>query len=161
MDVDRTPIVAVVGPGAPDGTDVLDAARAVGAAIADARAILLCGGLGGVMEAACEGARTRGGITVGLLPGADRAAANRHVVVALATGLGELRNGLVVRGADAVIAIGRGLGTLSEVALALRGGTPVVGIGTWDVPGVVVATDPADAVSVALAPLRTTGQGGC
>ena len=82
--------------------------------------MLVCGGLGGVMEAACRGARSRGGMTVGLLPGTDRDDANGWVVLALPTGLGEARNALVVRAADAVVAIGGGWGTLSEIALALR-----------------------------------------
>lgn len=84
------------------------------------------------MEAACEGARSEGGATVGVLPGLDRDAANPHVQVALATGLGEARNALVVRAVDAVIAVGGEYGTLSEIALALKAGTPVVGVGTWE-----------------------------
>ena len=92
--------------------------------------MLVCGGLGGVMEAACRGARERGGITLGILPGLDRAAANPHVSVALPTGLGEARNALVVRAADALIAVGGGYGTLSEIALALKAGKRVIGLGT-------------------------------
>ena len=84
------------------------------------------------MEASCAGARQEGGTTVGLLPGDDRAAANPHLDVALATGLGELRNGLIVRAADAVIAVGGGYGTLSEIGFALRLGRPVMGLGTWE-----------------------------
>ena len=84
------------------------------------------------MEAACRGARSRGGMTVGLLPGRDRDDANGWVVLALPTGLGEARNALVVRAADAVVAIGGGWGTLSEIALALKAGKPVVGLGTWE-----------------------------
>ncbi|HWH29248.1 MAG TPA: TIGR00725 family protein, partial [Mycobacteriales bacterium] len=98
-----------------------------------AGAVLVCGGLGGVMAAACAGAAAAGGVTVGLLPGDDRGAANPHVTVALPTGLGELRNGLLVRCCDAVIGIGGGWGTLSELALARRTGVPVVLLGSWQV----------------------------
>jgi uncharacterized protein (TIGR00725 family) len=149
--------VAVIGASEPD--PARDAqAHEVGAEVARAGAVLVSGGLGGVMEASCAGARQEGGSTVGLLPGDDRAAANSHLDVALATGLGELRNGLIVRAADAVIAVGGGYGTLSEIGFALRLGRPVVGLGTWELAragvaedGVVRASDPADAVQRALA----------
>src|SRR5690348_3101821 len=103
------------------------------------------------MAAACRGAVAEGGRTVGILPGADRDAANQWVEVALPTGLGELRNGLVVRCADAVIAIGGAYGTLSEIALALKAGVPVVGIGTWDIEGIDQVPGPEEAVARALA----------
>jgi uncharacterized protein (TIGR00725 family) len=144
--------VAVVGAGGEVADDALRAAEEVGAALARAGAVLVCGGLGGVMEAACRGARAEGGVTLGILPGADRAAANAWVSVAVATGLGELRNGLVVRCADAVIAIGGEYGTLSEIALALKGGLRVVGLGSWEIRGVVEAAGPVEAVALALAP---------
>ena len=102
------------------------------------------------MEAVCRGAREAGGTTIGILPGADRAAANQFVDVAIPTGLGEARNALVVRAADALIAVGGGYGTLSEIALALKAGKRVVGIGTWDIDGVVPAPDPATAVETIL-----------
>ena len=111
----RTPYVAVVGPGDASPQE-LQAAEEVGAGLADAGAVVVTGGLGGVMEAACRGARSRRGHTVGILPGEDRDAANGWVEIALTTGIGELRNGLVVRAADALVAIGGGHGTLSEVA---------------------------------------------
>jgi uncharacterized protein (TIGR00725 family) len=113
--------------------------------------VLVCGGLGGVMEAACRGARRGGGTTVGVLPGLDRRAANPHVDIALSTGLGEARNALVVRAVDAVVAVGGGYGTLSEIALALKGGKPVVGLDTWEIEGVEAASDPERAVETALA----------
>ncbi len=144
------PYVAVCGPGTATA-DEQAAAERVGEALARGGAVVVCGGLGGVMEAACRGARGAGGITVGLLPGASRADANEHVVVAVATGLGELRNGLIVRACDALVAIGGGHGTLSEVALALRAGRAVVGLGTWDLGDVMPATDPEDAARIALA----------
>jgi uncharacterized protein (TIGR00725 family) len=121
----------VVGAGDADEGSVT-AAVVVGRELGRRRAVLVCGGLGGVMEAACRGAREEGGLTVGVLPGLDRRAANPHVEVALATGMGEARNALVVRAVDAVIAVGGEFGTLSEIALALKAGTPVVGIATWE-----------------------------
>jgi uncharacterized protein (TIGR00725 family) len=146
----RAPYVAVIGPGDADAA-TLAAAEAVGRGLGDAGATLVCGGLGGVMEAACRGAREAGALTIGLLPGSDRAAANRWVSVAIPTGLGELRNGLVVRSADVVIAVGQGFGTLSEIALALKLGRPVVGLGTWDIGAPVARVrDPAAAVARAL-----------
>jgi uncharacterized protein (TIGR00725 family) len=102
------------------------------------------------MEAACRGAAQAGGVSVGLLPGSERSAANPHVAVALPTGLGELRNGLIVRSADAVIAVGGAYGTLSEVALALKTGVPVIGLQTWAIDGIEAAEGPAAAVSRAL-----------
>ncbi len=111
---------------------------------------MVCGGLGGVMEAACRGAKDGGGVTVGILPGTDRAAANAFVDVAIPSGLGEARNALVVRAADALIAVGGGYGTLSEIALALKAGKRVVGLESWDIEGVVAAPDPEAAVAAVL-----------
>jgi uncharacterized protein (TIGR00725 family) len=131
----------------------VSAAEAVGGELARAGAVLVCGGLGGVMEAACRGAHEAGGRTVGILPGADRAAANRFVDVAIPTGLGEARNALVVRSADALVAVGGGYGTLSEIALALKAGKPVVGLNSWDIEGIDGAATPQQAVAAALAAL--------
>jgi uncharacterized protein (TIGR00725 family) len=107
-------------------------AREVGRQIARLGAMLVCGGRGGVMQAACQGAKEEGGTTVGILPGGDRSQANPYVDLPIATGLGEARNAIVVRAADAVIAVGGGYGTLSEIGLALKMGRPVVGLGTWE-----------------------------
>ena len=135
-------------------------AELVGRLLAERQIVIVCGGLGGVMEAACRGARSAGGTTVGILPGDDRTDANEFVDVAVATGMGEGRNALVVRTADAVIAVGGEFGTLSEIALALRAGKPVVGIGTWElakggvaVEDVIRTDDAATAVDVVLAVL--------
>src|SRR3954463_8597643 len=106
----------------------LHAAEEVGRRVAEAGGIVVCGGLGGVMEAACRGARSADGVTLGILPGTSRDDANEWVSLAVATGLGELRNGLIVRSADAVVAVGGGHGTLSEIALALKAGKRVVGL---------------------------------
>jgi uncharacterized protein (TIGR00725 family) len=147
--VAHRPYVAVVGPS--DATSQeRRAAEALGRALAEAGGIVLCGGLGGVMEAACHGADAAGGMTVGLLPGTDRAAANDYLQIALPTGLGELRNGLIIRAADAVIAVGGAYGTLSEIALALRTDVPVIGLETWDVEGIERVDTPAEAVKSAL-----------
>lgn len=107
-------------------------AEEVGRRLARAGAALICGGLGGVMEAACRGAHAAGGRTIGILPGSERTEANPFVDVAVVTGMGQARNVLIVLSADALIAIGGGLGTLSEIALALRHGKPVVGLRTWE-----------------------------
>lgn len=126
-----TAYIGLIGGGEAEDPE-LTLAREVGARLAQAQAVLVCGGLGGVMEAACDGARQHGGLTIGVLPGSDRAAANKHVDVALPTGLGELRNGLVVRFSDALIAVGGGWGTLSEIGFALRTGRPVVALSAWE-----------------------------
>lgn len=141
--------MAVVGPSDSTAGDD-ERAEAVGRLLGEAGAVVVCGGLGGVMAAACRGAAGAGGTTLGLLPGGDRADANPWVALAVPTGLGEARNALVVRAADAVVAVSGGYGTLSEVALALRLGRPVVGIDTWDVAGVERAATPEEAVARAL-----------
>jgi uncharacterized protein (TIGR00725 family) len=158
------PCIAVIGPGRDADERALEQAELAGAAIAGAGATLVCGGLGGVMEAACRGARSRDGFTVGLLPGDDREDANGWVLLALPTGLGEARNALIVRAADAVVAIGGGWGTLSEIALALRRGVPVLGVGTWElgragrpVAGVRAVDDAETAVAEALRLSRRRG----
>jgi uncharacterized protein (TIGR00725 family) len=148
--------VAVIGPGEASATE-LKAAEAIGRGLADGGAIVVTGGLGGVMAAACHGASAAAGATVGFLPGSDRAAANEWVQIALPTGLGELRNGLVVRAADAVIAIGGAHGTLSEIALALKTGVPVIGLRTWDITGIERVTSAGEAVDRALR--RAAGEG--
>ncbi len=125
------PQIAVVGAGEGDA-ELLATASEVGARLAGAGAVLVCGGLGGVMEAACRGAREAGGLTVGLLPGTDGRAGNPFIDVAVPTGMGEMRNALVVRAGQAVIAVGGGFGTLAEIALALKTRIPVVGISTWE-----------------------------
>ena len=149
------PYVAVVGPGEASAVQERDA-EAIGRALAQAAAIVVTGGLGGVMAAACRGAAGVGGVTVGLLPGHSRAAANEWVRIAIPTGLGELRNGLVVRSADAIVAVGGAYGTLSEVALALKTGTPVVGLDSWAIDGVERADSAAAAAARALELARGT-----
>jgi uncharacterized protein (TIGR00725 family) len=141
----RVPYVAVVGPGEASSQE-LWLAEEIGAGLASLGAVVVTGGLGGFREAACRGARSRRGRTLGILPGEDREAANGWVEIAVATGLGELRNGLVVRASDALVAVGGGHGTLSEVAFALKLGRPVVGLGTWAVHGVDEVSTAGEAV---------------
>jgi uncharacterized protein (TIGR00725 family) len=136
----------VVGSGEVDSP----AAEAVGRELARRGAVVVCGGLGGVMEAACRGAKGAGGTTVGILPGIDRDAANQFVDIAIPTGLGEARNALVVRAADALVALGGGYGTLSEIALALKAGKRVVALDSWDIEGTLTVADPAGAVQAVL-----------
>ena len=128
-----------------------ESAEEVGRLLGERGAVVVCGGLGGVMEAACRGAKEGGGTTLGILPGLDRAEANPYVDVAVPTGLGEARNALVVRAADALIAVGGGYGTLSEVALALKAGKPVVGLESFELDGMTQAASPAEAVDLAFA----------
>jgi len=128
----------------------LDAAREVGKLLARNGAIVLNGGFGGVMGAASEGAASEGGTVVGILPDADRAGVNAHITIAIATGLGQARNAVIVTAADSVIAIGHGWGTLSEIALARRLDRPVFALDTWDVKGLEVVKTPAEAVRRAL-----------
>ncbi|MFQ5735414.1 MAG: TIGR00725 family protein [Thermodesulfobacteriota bacterium] len=143
-------LIAVVGGGDEDPVrDIL--AEQVGRLIAQADCALVNGGLGGVMRACAKGAREAGGLTFGLLPGSRSSDANEFIEVAVPTGLGEMRNALIVRAAAAVIAIGGGYGTLSEIALALKTGKPVVGLKTWDIsPDVLKAASPEEAVRLAL-----------
>lgn len=138
-------------------------AEEVGRALGNAGAVVVTGGLGGVMEAACRGAKAAGSTTIGILPGDQRAAANAFVDVAVPTGLGEARNALVVRTADALIAIGGEFGTLSEIALALRAGKPVIGLQTWELArqgkpsdDIVRMDEPASAAAAALARVRAS-----
>jgi uncharacterized protein (TIGR00725 family) len=149
--------IAVIG-GSEASSDVVQAAEEVGRGLALAAVTVVCGGLGGVMAAACRGAKAAAGRTVGILPGSDLSEANQWVDVIIPTGLGEMRNFLVVRAAAAVIAVDGEYGTLSEIALALRAGIPVIGLGTWSLirpdaqqdHGIVPVTSPHEAVAVAI-----------
>jgi uncharacterized protein (TIGR00725 family) len=124
--------VGVVGPGDAPARDEARA-RDLGRGLADRGHVVLCGGLGGVMGAVAAGVRDGGGVVVGLLPGRDRAEGDEHLTVALPTGMGEMRNALLVRSSDVVVSVGGSWGTLSEVALALRTGVPVVALDGWRV----------------------------
>lgn len=140
--------VAVVGPGTATPEQAAWA-REVGRGLAERGVVVLTGGHGGVMAATATGVAEAGGVSIAVLPGLDRAAADPAHTYALPTGLGELRNGLLVRCADVVVAVGCSWGTLSEVALAVRTEVPVVALGCWDLPagGPRPADSPADALA--------------
>jgi uncharacterized protein (TIGR00725 family) len=148
-DIRKRIRIAVIG-GSRAGRQAIENAFEVGRLIARSGAVVVCGGLGGVMEAACRGAREEGGLVVAILPGGSPADANPWVDVPIATGLGYTRNALVVMNADAVIAVDGEYGTLSEIAYGKIHGRKVVGLGTWDVKGIVAATTPEEAVRMAL-----------
>lgn len=145
--------LGVIGP-SDASPELRRVAAEVGRRAAAAGAVVFTGGLGGVMAAASRGAADSGGLTVGLLPGLDRAAANPWVRLAIPTGLGELRNGLLVRSCDALVAVGCSWGTLSEVALAVRTGVPIVAVDCWELPDGPVPAASAEAALAILAELR-------
>jgi uncharacterized protein (TIGR00725 family) len=157
MLIERKTIIAVIGAGEPSEEEA-SLAEKVGREIARRGAVLVCGGLGGVMEAACRGASSEGGLTIGILPGESASAANPYVQIPVVTGMREARNVIVVKTARAVIAIGGAYGTLSEIAHALQNGIPVIGLSTWsvsreDIPdsNIITAAGPGEAVIKALA----------
>lgn len=149
--------IAVAG-GAQASPDEYETARAIGRLIAEKGAVLLCGGLGGVMEAACRGAREQGGTTIGIISGTGDG--NPFLDIVIRTGLGHGRNVLVAQSGDAMIAVGGSYGTLSEIAIALKTGCPVFGLSTWEIEGVVACTTPDEAVerAVEAAKVRAAGR---
>ncbi|MBD3426657.1 MAG: TIGR00725 family protein [Candidatus Omnitrophica bacterium] len=128
-------MVSVIGGHECDG-DIAELARQIGETIAEEDAVLVCGGLGGIMEAACRGAKGKGGLTLGIIPGEDKSEANKCVDIVIATGMGYSRNTLVAGTPDMVVALPGRYGTLSEIAFALNAKIPVYGFGTWDIEGV-------------------------
>ncbi len=140
--------IGIIGQAESD-PDLVRQAEELGRLIARTGAALISGGLGGVMEAACRGAKSAGGLTIGILPGPDRRDANPFVDIAIATGLGEARNLVIIRTSDVLIAVGGSYGTLSEIGFALKMGKKVVGLGTWDIKGIVPAASPAEALKLA------------
>ena len=143
-------IIAVIGDSS-CSKEVYGIAEEVGKCIAQEGGILITGGLGGVMEAASKGAKQAGGITIGILPGLSREDANRYVVIPITTGLSHARNIIIARSADALIAVSGGYGTLSEIAIGLKLGKPVIGIKTWDtIEGVIKVDHPEEAIQKAL-----------
>jgi len=155
--------IAVIGGNNCSNEDAL-LAEVVGAELARRGIALVCGGLSGVMEAACKGAQSENGLTIGILPGEDGRAANQYVQIPIVTGLGSARNSIVVRSAQAVIAINGEYGTLSEIAYAVQYGTPVIGLNTWSLfksdtfeETIIVAKDALDAVEKAVAAARIRG----
>ncbi len=148
--------IAVIGGSQPSSAEA-QLAEAVGRELAKQGAILVCGGLGGVMEAACKGASSEGGVTIGILPGDKRQAANSYVQIPIVTGMGYARNVAVVKSAQAVIAVGGSYGTLSEISHALQSGIPVIGLNTWALSrnsqqdnSIITVQSPTEAVNKAL-----------
>jgi uncharacterized protein (TIGR00725 family) len=162
---ERKPIVSVIG--ASDSTESQTAdAEKVGRLLAEQGVVLVCGGRGGVMQAACRGALEAGGLTVGILPGIDADVGNPYLSISLPTGLNHARNVLVVLAGQIIIAIGGGSGTLSEIALALKMGKKVIGLYTWqakdfqgELAQIHVVNSPEEALAVVKADLATTGLG--
>lgn len=150
---DRTfrhcPRVAVIGGNKPD-PESLKMAYRVGWLLAERGTILVCGGLGGVMEEAARGCREAGGLSLGILPGREPGEANDYIDIPVVTGLGYNRNSMVVLNASAVIAIDGEYGTLSEIAFARIFGKKIIGLNTWSIPGVIPASSPEEAVTLAL-----------
>lgn len=142
--------IAVCGTSQADQIE-LALAEAVGLALAQAGVLVLCGGLGGVMEAVCRGACQGGGASIGVLPSRDAQSANPFVGIPIATGLGEARNMVLINSAEAVIAIGGGWGTLSEIALARRAGLRVIGLHTWQPSGSTALVEPVETAEQAVA----------
>lgn len=157
---EKTRYISVIGAGDSDAaTDAI--AEEVGRLIAAAGALLVCGGLGGVMEAACRGAHAGGGVAIGILPGLDRGAGNPYLDYSICTGIGKARNLAVAASGDAVIAIGGSFGTLSEIGLAAKSGRRVVLLGSWEISrdgrqphDIVIASTPEEAVALAMERLR-------
>lgn len=153
--IDKKKLIAVIG-GSQASQKEIKLAEGVGRELAKKSAILVCGGLGGVMEAACRGASSEGGITIGILPGENRREANNYVQIPIVTGIGYARNVAVVKSAQAVIAIGGSYGTLSELGHALQSGIPVIGLDTWSLSksgktnnAIIPAENPTEAVAKA------------
>jgi uncharacterized protein (TIGR00725 family) len=153
---DKKLVIAVIG-GSQCTPEISIKAETVGRELAKRGVVLVCGGLSGVMEAACRGAAAEEGITIGILPGTEPDSANPYVQIPIATGLGEARNAAIIRSAHAVIAIDGEYGTLSEIAFALKNGKPVIGLNTWElwhegkkIDSILECNDPIDAVETAV-----------
>lgn len=154
--IDKLKFIGVIG-GGEVSSQVASIAEEVGHEIARQGAVLVCGGLGGVMEAACRGASREGGLTIGILPGDNRLAANPYVSIPIVTGIGHARNVAVVRSSQAIITINGSYGTLSEIGHALQNGIPVIGLNTWSLSidgrvddSIIPADSPKDAVNKAM-----------
>lgn len=156
MEHNTRKFVAVIG-GYPCSPEEYRMAESVGRELAVKGAVLVCGGEGGVMEAACKGATSAGGITIGILPGDNRRTANSFVTYPIVTGFGSARNLIVVKSAQAVVAVGGGYGTLSEISFALKYGIPVIGLKTWELSrngqvesSIILMEDPVAAADLAV-----------
>lgn len=145
-------IIGVIG-GSSVSKEIYEIAVKVGEEIAKRKAVVVCGGLSGVMEAACKGAKSKGGTTIGVLPGKNKDAANGYVDIAVPTGIGEARNIVIVNTADGLVAVNGKEGTLSEIAFSLKQKKPLMGIRTFEVKGVVQCETPKEAVDTLFAVL--------
>lgn len=155
MKENKQAIIGVIGQGRGCSKQLLELAEDVGREIAKKNATLICGGLKGVMEAACRGAKKEHGITIGVLPGTQKTDANKYVDIPIVTGLGEARNSTIVRTADVLIAVGGRYGTLSEIAFALAFGKSVVGLKTWEnIKGIAYVETPQEALKAAFRLLK-------
>jgi uncharacterized protein (TIGR00725 family) len=152
--------IGVIG-GSDVSPQIAKLAEEVGREIAQQGAALVCGGMGGVMEAACKGASTEGGLTIGIVPGDSRETANKYVKIPIVTGIGYARNVAVVKSSQAIIAIDGSYGTLTELGYALQSGIPVIGLKTWSMSingreekNIVPAKNPKEAVEKAIAMIK-------
>jgi hypothetical protein len=148
-DLKKKPRIGVIGGANPD-QESYQLAQKVGRLIAENDAILICGGLSGIMEAAARGSKQAGGITVGILPGNSKLDANPYIDLAIPTGMGYARNSMVAMNSDVIIAVNGQYGTLTEVAYGLIYGKKVIGLGTWDIDGVIKAGTAEEAVKLAV-----------
>lgn len=154
-EAQRTFYMAVIGGGEADPA-ALELAREVGREIARRGGVLLCGGLGGVMTAAAQGSAQAGGVSIGILPDPDRSRANPHLTFTIATNMGHARNMIIAHSADALIAVDGSYGTISEAAIALKLGKPVIGLNVgWDLPGLTRASGSQEAVALALSAMKS------
>jgi len=145
----RKKIIGVIG-GSQCSPETVSLAEEVGSLIAEKGGILICGGLSGVMEAVCRGAKKHDGLTIGVLPGDVKSEANPHVDIPITTGMRDARNIIIVRSSDAVIAINGEYGTLSEISFCLKFDIPIIGLKTWEIDqAIVLVSNPQEAVSKA------------
>ncbi|MBC8182331.1 TIGR00725 family protein [candidate division KSB1 bacterium] len=150
MEFKKKNIIAVIGQGSNCSQKILALAEEVGKEIAKRDGIVICGGLKGVMEAVCRGAKQENGLTIGVIPGTQKSDANKFVDIPIVTGIGEARNSIIVRTADAVIAVGGKYGTLSEISFSLAFNKPVIGLNTWEnIEGIIYRDSPVEAVEEA------------
>ncbi len=151
MNIRNKVRIGVIG-GANPSSEFRETAYKLGRAIAEKNAVLVCGGLSGVMEAAAKGNKEAGGISIGILPGNSTKDANPYIDVSIATGMGYSRNSLVVMNSDVLIAVDGQYGTLSEIAFGFIQDKRVIGLGTWDIKGIIKTDSPEQAVDLALKP---------
>ena len=155
MEFKKKNIIGVIGQGSNCSKKLLSLAEEVGKEIAKKDGIVICGGLKGVMEAVCRGAKLENGMTIGVIPGTQKSDANKFIDIPIVTGLGEARNSIIIRTADVVIAVGGKYGTLSEISFSLAFNKPVIGLNTWEnIEGIIYQDNPVGAVEKAFSLLK-------